>query len=319
MLMSDTSRNPPGRVAELKLRHFEVLLAIARCGTLTAAADALGISQPAASQWLADMESALGVPLFIRGRPLRQTPFAEAVLRHARRVLADAQRTQEEIEALRNGAVGRVRLGIMSAAAPILLPRVVRRLRESAPGLRLVVFEDIWAGLWPRFERDELDMLIGRPEGGMRSGAWPTERLYDDPHVVIAGPHHPLVRARRITWTDIARYPLILPPASTPLRGAIDATFVNAGLPMPQPWIESTSQSANYAVLRESDALAVSSRASAHHFAALGLVRALPVRLSTDVGPLGMVWRDVAPDPVLARVLDAVRTEAQAMTEAPHP
>ena len=196
---------------------------------------------------------------------------------------------------------------------------VVRRLRESAPNLRLVVFEDIWAGLWQRFERDELDMLIGRPEGGLRSGAWPTERLYDDPHVVIAGPHHELLRARRVDWSDIARYPLILPPASTPLRGAIDATFVNAGLPMPQPWIESTSQSANYAVLRETDALAVSSRASAHHLSLLGVVRALPVSLSADVGPLGMVWRDVAPEPVLARVLDAVRTEAQAMAKAQRP
>ena len=303
-------------MARLKFRHFEVLIAIARCGTLTAAADALGISQSAVSQWLADMEFALGVPLFLRGRQLRPTQFADFVLRHEQRVLADAKRTQEEVDALRNGATGRVRLGIMQAAAPTLLPRVVKRLHESAPGLRLVVFEDIWAGLWPRFERDELDMVIGRPEGGLRSGAWPTESLYDDPHVVISGPHHALVRAPRVAWADVARYPLILPPASTPLRGAIDATFVNAGLPMPQPWIESTSQSANHAVLRETDALAVTSRTAARYFTALGMVHALPVSLSVDVGPLGMVWHDVAPDPMLARVLAAARTEAQALVKA---
>ena len=260
-------------MARLKFRHFEVLIAIARCGTLTAAADALGISQSAVSQWLADLEFALGVPLFLRGRQLRPTQFADVVLRHAQRVLADAKRTQEEVDALRNGATGRVRLGIMQAAAPTLLPRV-------------------------------------------RSGAWPTESLYDDPHVVISGPHHALVRAPRVAWADVARYPLILPPASTPLRGAIDATFVNAGLPMPQPWIESTSQSANHAVLRETDALAVTSRTAARYFTALGMVHALPVSLSVDVGPLGMVWHDVAPDPMLARVLAAARTEAQALVKA---
>ena len=53
-------------VSRLKLRHLRVLVAISRHGSLTAAAGALNMSQPAVSKWLADIESALGVPLFVR-------------------------------------------------------------------------------------------------------------------------------------------------------------------------------------------------------------------------------------------------------------
>ncbi|MBU1359626.1 MAG: LysR family transcriptional regulator, partial [Gammaproteobacteria bacterium] len=70
----------------LRLRHLEILLAVERHGSLTATAEALGVSQPAVSQWLAEIESALGVPLFVRGRQIQPSPYLPVALRHARRM-----------------------------------------------------------------------------------------------------------------------------------------------------------------------------------------------------------------------------------------
>src|SRR5690606_16303460 len=80
------------RLRRLKLLHFEVVLAVAECGSLTAAAAALGRSQPAVSQQLAEAEDALGVPLFTRGRQIRGTPYLPAVLRYMRRAINDTRK-----------------------------------------------------------------------------------------------------------------------------------------------------------------------------------------------------------------------------------
>lgn len=299
------------RVAALKLRHLEVLLAIARHRSLSAAADALDISQPAVSQWLADIESALSVRLFERTRPLQPTAYADAVIRHAQRVLNDARRTHEELEAVRMGAVGRVRIGAMSASITTLMPDVVRELARMAPRLSLLVVEDIWAGLWRRFERSELDLLVGRPDSGLEGEGLSVERLYDDPHVVICGPGHPLAKSRRPTWADVARYGLILPPASTPLHEAICATFAAAGLTPPRAALESAAHGLNHELLRRSSLLAVAPRAAARLAQSRGLVCALALPLLVDVGPLGMVWRSAQADDALLGVIAAVRRQAR--------
>jgi DNA-binding transcriptional LysR family regulator len=79
---------------------------------------ALDITQPAVSQWLADIESAAGARLFERGRRLRPTPFAAPLLAHAERVLQDAQRALGEVQAIRSR-----RQRAACASAPCRWPR----------------------------------------------------------------------------------------------------------------------------------------------------------------------------------------------------
>ncbi|MDA0707395.1 MAG: LysR substrate-binding domain-containing protein [Proteobacteria bacterium] len=304
-------KNLPGLsvwIRRLKLRHLTVLVAISQHGSLTAAATALGISQPAVSKWLADIEAAIGVQLFIRGRRLRATSYAKVLLHHAERMLGEARRMHEEVEAVHGGASGIVRIGAMMVAAPELLPRVVTRLRLKDSALRIVVIEDIAVGLWPRFERNELDLLVGRLDEYVLSQGFPLESLYMDPYCVIAGPHHALARKRRPTWAEAALYPWVLPPAPTPLRRAVDLTFADAGLPAPRPWLESVSFTTNQVILRESDCLGVISRSAARYYQSLGVLKALHLELTSGIGSVGMMWRDAQPSPNVARVIDALRT-----------
>lgn len=289
----------------MRLRHLEVLLTIARHGSLTAAARALGITQPAVSQWLADVEAAAGVRLFERGQRLRPTRYAAPLLAHAERVLNDARRALDEIDSIRAGGAGLVRVGTMGVAATSLVPAAVLSLRKRAPGIELSLVEDIAAGLWSRFERNELDLLVTRLDTRALSSGLPRRRLFADRHRVVCGPAHPLARRKRIGWRDVARHPWLMPTAGTPLHEAVSATFATAGLAMPAVLLTSVSATANLVLLQQTDALGVMPSALATRHQAEGQLVALPLALIHDTGDVGLVWREPSPGPVLGMVLEA--------------
>jgi DNA-binding transcriptional LysR family regulator len=297
----------------LRLRHLELLLALRGERSLTAAADALHMTQPAVSQQLADIEAAIGVPLFERGRGLRPTAFGHALLRYAEQALAGAQRAGDEVEALRAGASGLVHMGVMLVASTVLVPRAVSRLRAAGDRLHLVLVEDIQQGLWPRLERGELDLIVGRIDARVRASGLPFEALYEDPHVVVCGPAHPLARRRKPGWDDALGHSWVLPPAGTSLRMAVDASFNEMGLAPPTSYVDSGSTSVTLSLLPLTDSLGVMSRTAARHHQKQGLLKALPLELSVDVGPVGVTWLQAQPGPAVQRVLDALRLEGRVL------
>lgn len=295
----------------IRLRHLEVLLAIARHRSLTEAAAALDITQPAVSQWLADIEAAAGVRLFERGQRLRPTPFAAPVLAHAGRVLQDVQRAFAELAVIRAGGAGLVRVGVMRVAAVSLVPAAVLRLHTQAPGVQLALVEDIAARLWDAFERNELDVLVTRLDTRVLGSGLPHRLLFADRHRVVCGPQHPLAQRKRLGWRDAARYPWVMPGPGTPLHEALGTTFAAAGLAMPAVLLTSTSGAANVALLRQSDALALHSSVVAQSLHAQGALVALPLTLTHDSGDVGLVWREPSPGPVVEAVLQALAEASQ--------
>ncbi len=303
-----------GRLGRLRLRHHEVLLEIARQGSLTAAAAALDATQPAVSQWLAEIEAAMGHPLFVRGRQIQPTPFLAPALQHARRLLADARQLQQELDVVATGSSGRVRIGSMLVASAGWLPRAVLKLQADAPTVTLHVVEDIASGLLARFERRELDVLVGRLDERLYRLDAHVEPLFPDRHCVVAAPGHPLARRRAPSWAEAAEHRWVLPPRETSLRRAIDSTFLDRGLRPPEAWIESASHTLTEELLRRSDSLAVVSRAAATRARALKTLGVVRLSLSTDVGPVGMVWDRGEPSIALTRVLGALRAAASQIT-----
>ena len=304
--MQDASDRLALHLRRLRLRHFEVLLAVARHTSLTATAQALDSTQPAVSQWIAEIEAAVGVPLFVRGRQLKPTPQLAPVLRHARRVVADSQRLARELDAVAGGALGTVRIGSMVVANTELMPRALLRLHQAATPVRLEIVEDIAQGIWERFARGTVDLIVGRLDERSFGAGLATEVLYPDSHCVVAGRRHPLQRGTP-SWPKAAGYAWILPPRQTELRRAIDATFLDQGLPPPTPWIECTAPILNQRLLRDSQSLAVVSGAAGRYYEELGVLKRLPLALKYDVGPVGMVWGQDDDSPALQLVLQALR------------
>lgn len=305
---------PPGAPARwlrrLRLRQVQLLQELARSRSLTAAAASLGMTQPAVSQQLADVEAALGVTLFERAKGLRPTAYGEAALRWAAQTLASAQRLDEELAAMRSGASGLVRIGVMLVAAVELMPRVVARLAREDTTLRLVLHEDIMEGLWTRICGAELDLIVGRLDERVRASPLPHETLFEDKHCIAVRPGHPLARRRRPGWPETLQHPWVLPPENTALRRALTATFLAHGLPAPPPRVESNSLTVTQAILRSSDCVGVMSGSAGRRAQADGLLRTLPLELAGQELPVGAVWREALPSPAVARVLGVLRSEA---------
>jgi len=293
----------------LRLRQLQLLQELARRPSLTAVAEALHLTQPAVSQQLAEIESALGVPLFERGRGLRPTPFGQATLRWAAETMAGARRLDAELQALREGGTGRVRLGVMLVAALELVPRTVSRLAVEDPGLRLVVHEDILQGLLPRLTDGDLDLFVGRIDDRVRSAGLPHATLVEDRHCVAARVDHPLTRRRHLSWADTLTYPWVMPPDETALRRAVVSTFASEGLAAPLPRVESSSLAATQAILRGSDCLGLMSGTAGRIAHGDGLLSTLGLTLAGGDAPVGVVWRHAQPAPAVARVVQALRTE----------
>src|SRR6266480_2594335 len=149
--------------ARLKARHLALLVAIAEHGSLRRAAQEIAVTQPAATRILADLEDALGVPLFDRHAwGMQSTPYGETLLRYARGVLTDLSEAREELAALAAGAKGRLRIGSVTGAVPRLLTPAIRAVRDGRPGLRLFVLVNTSDVLVAALREGTLDVAIGR-------------------------------------------------------------------------------------------------------------------------------------------------------------
>ena len=120
----------------LELRHLVALVAVADAGTISRAAEELGYTQSAVSQQIAALEKAVGAPVFDRPggpRPLRLTEPGEALLAHARAVLAPAARRRGRRPGGARRRAGRLRVGTVQSAGTRILP--VGRCAASTPSV----------------------------------------------------------------------------------------------------------------------------------------------------------------------------------------
>ncbi|MDT0330444.1 LysR family transcriptional regulator [Nocardiopsis lambiniae] len=127
----------------LSVDRLRVLHAIAAHGSLSAAAEALHVTNSAVSQQLAKLEREVGQSLVERnGRGVRLTDAAELLVEHAARILSMVQRAEAELEAHRDDVTGHLRLSATPTAVRGILPQALNSLREAHPRLRVELFEE---------------------------------------------------------------------------------------------------------------------------------------------------------------------------------
>ncbi|MGE0228014.1 MAG: LysR family transcriptional regulator [Dehalococcoidia bacterium] len=224
------------------LRQLAYLREVTRLEGFTRAADALGVSQPALSQSLADLERRLGVPLFERdGRLRRLTDEGREVLAFAERTLADLAGLRERLTARRLGEAGVLRVGMIDAASLYVLPAVIGRYRALHPEVGLSLLVDTSTVLVARLRSFELELAFvvqGPHDERLRADEVLREPLF------MFGP--PAARSR--TAPPNAEW--VLYPAGSRTRAVIDAGFAALGI-RPRVALESH----NPEVLRQMAAL----------------------------------------------------------------
>lgn len=191
------------------LRQLEYLVAVAETGQFSRAARACGVSQPALSRQVQDVEQSLGLVLFERGsRGARPTADGRLILGRARAVLAEARALSSAAEALRDPLAGRLRLGVIPTLGPTLLPALLPRLAAELPRLALQVLEAQSAELLGALRQGELDVaLVALPYPATGVVVRP---LFDEPLVLVVPAAHPLALPGPVTPAALVDQPLLL-------------------------------------------------------------------------------------------------------------
>jgi DNA-binding transcriptional LysR family regulator len=128
--------------AMLDVTRLRVLEAVARCGSVTAAARALNYAQPSVSHHLARLEAETGATLFQRaGRGIRLTDAGRTLARRATEILGRLDAAESELAAQVGLRAGRVRLAAFPSALGTVVPAAAARLRELEPGIDLMLTE----------------------------------------------------------------------------------------------------------------------------------------------------------------------------------
>ncbi|MBC2879277.1 MULTISPECIES: LysR family transcriptional regulator [Streptomyces] len=239
------SFGPPRPIAERvpDLAALELLLAVARLGSLGRAARELGITQPAASGRLRGMERMLGVALVERSpRGSRLTPAGVLVTDWARRIVEAAEALDAGAQALRTRRDSRLRVAASMTIAEYLLPGWLITLRTERPGTAVSLFAGNSAAVAARLLAGRAD--LGFVEGlelppGLDGAVIGHDRL-----VLVTAPTHPWARRRTpLGRAELAATPLILRESGSGTRQVLDAALAAEDGPAP-PLLELASTTA---------------------------------------------------------------------------
>ncbi|WP_328393866.1 LysR family transcriptional regulator [Streptomyces sp. NBC_00390] len=190
-------------------RHIKTFHEVVRTGSYSAAARALGYTQPAITQQMKALERDVGTPLFIRaGRGLRLSEAGEALSRHAAAILGSMSAAEEQIHALTRLRAGRVRVCAFPSANTILIPETMARLAAGHPGIHVDLLGDKPPESLQRLVRGECDITLAFTYPGLHDHV-PDELveipLLEDQLTVLLPAGHPLARRRAVQLTDLAQ------------------------------------------------------------------------------------------------------------------
>src|SRR6185437_3496495 len=177
------------------LRDF---LAVAGTGGVSAAAQTLGVSQPALTKSIRRLEAHYGLALFERrARGMALTPFGETLLAHAKLIDAQCRFADAEMRAFTKGAAGRLRIGAGPFWGATVIPLAIVRLQQQLPNLEVELDVGVNTIIHPKLFAGDLDIVVcALPDAGVPPPGIDVHRFFDLTMRVIAGDDHPLVRRR---------------------------------------------------------------------------------------------------------------------------
>ncbi len=292
----------------LKISHLRLLAALGETGQLTGAAAAIGITQPAASRLVAEIERIIGHPVHTRsGRGIEMTAIGHALAGRAQRVrieLDDAARDLAEIAA---GGIGHVRVGSVTGAALDRVLPALQTLRLRHPNVTVEVVVAASDALCEQLLAGRLDFALGRlPEGGLASDL-AFAAMDSEPVALIARHDHPLLSAQP-SAAQVLAHDWVMPGPESLLTRTVLARLQILGLPRPMQRIASASFMLTLALLQQSDALAALSRATALYFTNNTGFGIIPIDLGIVVEPYGILSRAwVSLTPAAQRLADVIR------------
>jgi len=186
----------------MEMHQLRYVVAVARTGNFSRAAEQCHVAQPSLSQQIQKLEDELGERLFDRmKREARLTAHGEAFLRRAVRILEEVDAAKREAADAQELLRGTMTLGVLPTIAPYLLPEVMAKFAAEFPGVEIVVQEDTTARLLKLAHGYEVDFALASLP--IQDDRLEVRELFAEELVLALPPGHPLTRKRAVSIGDL--------------------------------------------------------------------------------------------------------------------
>lgn len=294
---------------KLRIRQLSVLIVLHESRNMTAAAVAVGMSQPALSKWLSELEAEIGAKLFVRTtRGFQATPVCDEFMVHARLVVGEMERSREKLALMARGAKSSLAIGTSPPAATSLIPEAVHQFRKMHPDVHLAIHENTINFLLPQLRAGKLDFLVVRLDQPKVDGNIRYDLLYQEEIRIVVGHKHALANKRKLDWADVVNVAWIGPASESPLRRELELELALAGQTAPSYQIETTSTLVQVGLLQDGSLAAAMSARMAEYFCAAGQVSILPLRYQRRSGIGVLSLRGTSPTTYKEAFLNALKS-----------
>lgn len=305
---SDNFRDDTLLKAGLKLNHLRMIVTIEDHGQISAAAETMNMSQPAASRMLSEMESIVKSPLYERvARGVVLTPFGLALAKRARKILLELREAGRELGALRTGKGGAVFLGAVTAPAISLVVPAIQRVTRAYPGIEINIEVENSNVLARELLAARHDFIISRIPDDLDPRLFLAHEIGVEKACLVVRNGHPLLAKGVASLQDLAGYDWVFQPPGTLLRRKVEDIFLTAGVPLPENVVNTSSLLLTLAVVCKTDAIAPIALDMAQFICGqssqAGESSILPIDFDIDVRPYSLITARERAMPPSARLL----------------
>ncbi len=278
----------------LKLQMLRIAVAIETQGSILKAAAALGMSQPAVTKSLQELEDIAQVRLFERhSRGVQITQAGLRLVSLGRRILAQVNRLDDDLDLLARPDGGLVAVGALPVAATGVLPGVLIRLRRDYPGIQVRLQEGRTIDLLPMLLSGELDLIVGRLYERSRPDGMVREPLWDEPISLLARTGHPIFDEKTPSIDAIRKYELILPTFTQRVHEEVEQVLASLNLE-PTSLVRSSSFGFIREMMHGTDILSAMPRLMMVGDLLRGTLKVVPWSVQAPARPAGLIFREFA-------------------------
>ena len=237
----------------MKLTALQALVAAIEEGSLRGAARRIGVSQPALTKLVRELEMELAAPLLERhSQGVRPTVQGQVLFEHARKVSRELASATDQIQQLGGQMKGEIQVAAVPVAMMLLIPETLRTFSRAFPDIRLRVSEELFVEQLQKLRSGQVDLVVGGIPEGLPSGEFISEDLMTTSMVVVARRDSRHAQARRLAELAQASWVYTGTSAQT---GYASRLFENHGLPAPPVGAMVNSTLALLALLGSGDLL----------------------------------------------------------------
>ncbi len=240
----------------MKPTQLNAFVAVSAHSSIRGAARVLGVTPPAITKIIRELESELGVPLIERSvKGVELTEYGAAFAPRARLLLDDMRRARNELAELRDGLRGQVRVAVSTTFAQTLLVPTFRKLRSRRPGVALHLSETGLPSMLAHLREAQIDLAITHLDPAVLDAEFDSIPLFPVPLVIAMANRHPLRRCRHVHQLMEAEW--ALPGDADGVWPATKSLFASLGLPVPQRIMQGDSITAGLMMVAQMNCIGI--------------------------------------------------------------